>query len=314
MSETTDTAILALMMVPGAGSLSVHRAIAAAKQLGCGLDLLFEKTAKELLERLPGHPERLTQLLLLCTPELCERAARLIQRVVDAGGLVLPITHPNYPASLLNTLGHSAPPLLFCAGDRSLLVTDSAAIVGSRVASDDGLKLAKRSAEVLAKSGVVIVSGGAAGVDTSAHEGALGAGGRTVVVLPEGILNYRMPVPIAEGFEDRRVCIVSEFAPDMPWQTQAAVVRNATISALARMVLVIEPRKTGGSIRTAQHATQQGKRVLVYLPESSDPAEKALAKGFPMNILDENNRFLPERLLGFWKTAPLPERKQKELF
>jgi len=76
-----------------------------------------------------------------------------------------------------------APKLLYLVGDRTLLQLPRAAIVGSRKASAEGLRRAKRLARELAQRDVVVVSGLAEGIDRTAHETALQAGGRTIAVL-----------------------------------------------------------------------------------------------------------------------------------
>jgi predicted Rossmann fold nucleotide-binding protein DprA/Smf involved in DNA uptake len=111
-----------------------------------------------------------------------------------------------------------------------------------------------------------------------------------------------------------RAVIVSQFAPDARWQTHAAVTRNATISALARMVCVIEPKKIGGSIRTARAAVAQGKRVLFYCPEAGphSPA-RLLRQAGALDLVPPDHSFCPESLLNQWTSAPAPAR-QTDLF
>ena len=110
---------------------------------------------------------------------------------------------------------------------------------------------------------MAVVSGGAAGVDWAAHDAALQSGGSTVIFLPQGILVYEMSSAWREAMDEGRLLLASEYLPDAPWRTYAAVSRNALIAAQARLVCVIEPRKQGGSLLTARHAVDQGKQVLV---------------------------------------------------
>ena len=313
MTLGEDTAILTLLMSPGAGPMAVHRALGTANAMGCELANLFDMPAATLEQRVPEHTGRPVQKILACDESKRVRATKLMEAVQAAGGCTVLTDSDYYPFALRETLSASMPPLLFCAGNIGLLMEPGAAIVGTRTATDPGLALSKRCGEVFAEAGITVISGGAAGVDTAAHEGTLRAGGNTIVVLPQGLLTYQPTDIIREGLSERRVCLVSEFIPDMPWQTQAAVIRNATISAMSRLVCVIEPKKTGGSIRTAKCAIQNGRRVLIYLTNPNDPVIKQLSRTHTFNILDDNRRFHEERLVAFWRSAPPIVRKQPEL-
>ena len=87
-------------------------------------------------------------------------------------------------------------------------------------------------AEAFARKGVAIVSGAASGVDTAAHDAALNARATTVATLPQGILSFPIPKRWRHAIESGRLTLVSEFAPNLPWATHAAVTRNRTIAAM----------------------------------------------------------------------------------
>ncbi len=106
-------------------------------------------------------------------------------------------------------------------------------------------------------------------MDAAAHGAALAAGGATVIVLPQGALSYEKPSAYGEAMRAGRVLLLSEFVPDLPWCTHAAVQRNATISVLSDGLCVIAPAKQGGSIRTARCAIERAKPVFhAYAPAS----------------------------------------------
>ncbi len=169
---------------------------------------------------------------------------------------------PGYPAGLREL--PDAPPALMVRGE--LLPEDkfSVAIVGSRSASEYGLSLAQRFAQELSAHGLTVVSGGARGVDTKAHRGALDSGGRTVAFLGSGIdvvypaENRRLFDQIADGGG----AVVSEYAlgsrPE-PWHFPA---RNRLISGMSMGVLVIESPSDSGSLITARQAGDQGREVF----------------------------------------------------
>lgn len=173
---------------------------------------------------------------------------------------------PGYPAALVAALGGRAKPLevLGALPQAGLAV----AIVGSRRATLEGMTLAESLARELASRGVAIISGGALGIDTAAHRGALAAGGVTVAVLGTGLdilypdRNRALFAQITE-----RGALVSMFERGTPPRPGNFVARNALISGLAGAVVVVEAAERSGSLSTARHAFDQG-RVVCAMPGS----------------------------------------------
>jgi DNA processing protein len=138
------------------------------------------------------------------------------------------------------------------------------AIVGTRKASSYGEKIAYDLAYNLTKSGFVIVSGLALGIDSQAHQGALDAGGITVAVLANG-LDEIYPATnqhLAEKIIKSGGCLLSEYPPKTPSYPNQFILRNRIISGLAAAVIVVEAPKKSGALATADFAKKQGRPVF----------------------------------------------------
>ena len=174
----------------------------------------------------------------------------------------LSIEDARYPQILR---GIARPPrVLYALGDLDAF-GDALAVVGARRATPYGVGCAKRFASMAAERGVVVVSGGARGCDAAAHEAALAAGGRTVVVLGGGVDE---PYPAEHVGLFQRVVnagglILSEHAWGVPPLPYAFRERNRIISGLAKATLIVEAGLPSGTFSTADAALSQGREVLV---------------------------------------------------
>jgi DNA processing protein len=155
-----------------------------------------------------------------------------------------------------------SPTELFIAG--SLPVSrQSVAIVGTRYADEDGLQFARQLARELSRAGAVIVSGGAAGIDSAAHLGALDAGGKTVAVLATGLIdaypkqNASLFATIAET--GALVCETEVRRANGGW---IFLRRNRLIAALAQTVVVVQAPYRSGALATARVARLLKRRVF----------------------------------------------------
>lgn len=308
MDLYTAADVLALKWVPGAGNVAVRLILECLRRQDAPLETLLGKPLAELISFFPSGQERLAEILHECDARLQKRAAALMRTLEQASVLPVLSGTPAYPAVLESHLGKAAPVLFFAQGSISLLYQAAAGIVGTRAPSRKGARLAQECARVFAERGIPVVSGGARGVDTAAHESALGAGGSTLLILPQGILTYRASPRYAKALSDGALLLISEFAPEAEWQTHAAVTRNATISALSRMILVIEPRSVNGSLRTARQAVDQGKPVFYH---SLGPAARPLARCPNTHPLTPVN---PSVLLGAFHQSTARPVLQDALF
>ena len=156
------------------------------------------------------------------------------------------------------------PLVLYGIGDCSVLNdTVSLGMVGTRNASNYGIETAQKLSFLLALSGATIVSGGALGIDSEAHAGAMLAKGRTLAFLGCGLsVNY-----LAENASLRRAitrygAVVSEYSPFTPASRTTFPTRNRLISGVSLGVVVVEAGVKSGSLITANYALEQGKDVF----------------------------------------------------
>ena len=184
-----------------------------------------------------------------------------IERARDAGIAIVPFTNPNYPARL-RTIA-DPPPFLYVKGN---ILTDddkAVAIVGSRSASEYGRRVARDLARGLASLGFTVVSGMARGIDGSAHESALQAGGRTIAVLGSGV---ERAYPAEHETLYRRIGENGAVLSELPIGTRPLAfnfpARNRLISGLSLGVVVVEATEKSGSLITATLAVEQGREVF----------------------------------------------------
>ncbi|MEU5258627.1 DNA-processing protein DprA [Amycolatopsis sp. NPDC021455] len=242
-----------------------------------------------LAPRAAGGPRRAAKVLLQSGRRSLEEvagelpyeeqvaAAELADGLLSQGVGVLFCDDPAYPDRLRVAPG--APPVLYHRGPIELLNRSSIGVCGSRNAGTEGLRAARACGEEAAALGVVVVSGYAKGVDTEAHTAALTAGGGTVAVLAEGILDFRLKQAYRDLPDEalRRLLVVSQFPPKQRWTAGAAMTRNQVIVGLGDAVVAVEAGKTGGTLRAGEVALQSGKRLWVLgFPGEDPPGNKAL--------------------------------------
>lgn len=256
-------ALLALTLIPGMGNRRIGQFVATLAGHGFDVSCLVAGGNTPLCRKIPELATQFEGVLECLERETLAQAESCICRAEQAGLTWVHLLDEDYPKLLLAYLAPGAPPVLFLLGDKALLEKAACAVVGTRSPSRAGTKAARHASEMIVGAGMAVVSGGASGVDWAAHDAALQAGGSTLVFLPQGIRTYGVPVDWRKAMDAGRLLLASEYLPEAPWRTYAAVSRNALIAAQARLVCVIEPRKQGGSILTARHAVEQGKRVLV---------------------------------------------------
>ena len=168
-----------------------------------------------------------------------------------------------FPRQLLEL--KAVPKKLYALGDVSVLSTPGIAIVGARKATSYGLECAQRFAHKAATWGVTVVSGGAIGCDMAAHQGALDAGGSTIVVLGSGA-DVAYPLRARDLFKEVLAtggALLSEAPWGSPPLSWAFSKRNRIIAALSQATLIVEAGLPSGTFQTADHTLALGNEVLV---------------------------------------------------
>lgn len=248
-------------------------------------------------------------------------AEKILSACKKAGIGILPVADSAYPARLRNT--YDAPLVLYYKG--ILPDWDSVpfvGVVGTRKASLYGLQVARRLASQITRCGGYIISGGAAGADTAAMQGALDAGGAVVGVLGCGVdvvyprSNKKLFAAVVENG-----CLISEYPPGtepLSWNFPA---RNRIISGISSGVLVVEAPQKSGALITARYAMEQGRDVFV-VPGNIDNASCAgsnlLLQEGAMPVFSgwdvlENYEFLYPGKLKKQKTEPFYVNQEPEM-
>ena len=167
----------------------------------------------------------------------------------------------NYPAMLAE--GIIAPPVLFLRGNPEWLHKPTIAIVGSRHATPQAMRIAHDFGQALSEYGITVISGMAAGIDTAAHQGALKGKASTIAVWGTGIdriypaSNRALAHQIAE-----QGLIISEFPLDTRPLSGNFPRRNRIIAAQSQAVLVVEAALESGSLITARLAAEMGRQRM----------------------------------------------------
>ena len=228
---------------------------------------IFEMPPAEL-QRVPGISESLAFHIGNWEKEVdLDREVRMIER----GGVTLLIpSDEDYPAMLRDI--HDAPVCLYVRGTiPDALHERGIAMVGTRNISHYGEKMARRLAESAAYAGWVVVSGLAIGIDTVVHRATVNAKGKTVAVLGSGLarLHPQENLQLARDIIAGGGAVISEFPMTLSPTRHTFPMRNRIISGLTQGTIVIEAGNNSGSLITAAHAIEQGRRIFA-VPGNAD--------------------------------------------
>ena len=238
-----------------------------------------------------------------------ETTDRQMRWMEKTGASVVMANSPLFPSALKEI--PDPPAFLFVRG--TLLPCDLAGVgmVGSRAATPYGLFVADKIASELGSAGVTVVSGGAAGIDTAAHKGALRVGGRTVAILGCGLdVDYpRENRSLFERIVDQGA-VISEYNLGAQPDSYRFPQRNRIISGISLGTLVVEAPRNSGSLITARFAAEQGRTVLT-VPANIDRPNSVgtndLLKDGAVPVTETQDILLALRLVA------IPARKEDQI-
>jgi DNA processing protein len=196
-----------------------------------------------------------------------------LKRITEYGCRVVTQADPEYPPLLREI--YDPPIVLYVKGDLSTKDKNSVALVGSRMTTYYGIEVARKLAYQLAYLGVTVVSGGARGIDTAAHQGALSGKGRTVAVLGTGI-NLVTPPENAKLFEQITAAgaLITQFPFNRSADKQSFPIRNRIVAGMTLGTVVVEANLTSGALITANFANEYGRQVFAVPGRIDSPRSK----------------------------------------
>ena len=279
MNATTDSIeslAFFLQQAPGVGAAGLRSVFRKLAHEDLDLRNLLSLDDWKLQAKLDLKPQSISALR---SP--ADEALEMWNKLERNGVTVLVRGFDRYPQRLNDVLGDNAPQIIYVAGNRAILDEPSAGFCGSRLASAQGIEIARQSARLLAGEAINVVSGYAKGVDIATHSGALEAGGTTTIVLAEGILHFRLKEKELPWLGDdpmSRIVVVSEFPPRLPWKAHNAMTRNRTICALSDALVVIESGMEGGTFDAGNAALNLS--IPLFCVKYAQPLDSASGNAY----------------------------------
>lgn len=255
-----------------------------------------------------------SRILNRSAAELVEQAETDLRGAARVGARLVVPEDPEWPEAAMvgfevvsgRGVAHQAPPLALYVKGRPLdgFPERAITVVGSRACTSYGSRVTREICTEMARRGWTVVSGGAFGIDTSAHGAALQEGGRSVAVLACGIdraypvANTELLAGVAETGS-----VVSEYPPGTTPARHRFLVRNRLIAALGQATLVVEAGRRSGSLNTAGAANELG-RIVMAVP---GPVTSAMSVGAHAFIRDRKAELVTDAADVLALCSPLGE-------
>lgn len=260
-NETQLVKWMKLGRVKGLGPRKIQQLITAFGNI----ESIFEASSDELLNTRVFKEHMLSEWNKLKMAS-DENFLRAIREALAQNIEIVPLIDPKYPAKLKQV---PSPPLtLYLWGNTSLLNKgEKIAIVGTRQPSDEAKRFAFESSEYFSDLGITVVSGGAEGIDTAAHEGSLASGrGKTICVFGTGFFHTWPPqnAPLFNRIRASDGLLVSENLPNFGGSRISFLQRNRITSGLSDALLICASKENGGSMVQTKMAYEQ--RIPIFCP------------------------------------------------
>ena len=196
-----------------------------------------------------------------------------LQNIASYGCRVLTWLDEEYPPMLREI--YDPPIVLYVRGEILPRDKNAIAMIGSRQTTHYGIETARKLSYQLAYTGVTVISGGARGIDTAAHQGALSAKGRTIAVLGTGI-NIVFPPENQELFERIALsgAVVTQFPFNRPGDKQSFPIRNRIVAGMTQGCVVVEARRNSGALITTKFANDYGRQIFAVPGRIDSPHSK----------------------------------------
>jgi predicted Rossmann fold nucleotide-binding protein DprA/Smf involved in DNA uptake len=233
-----------------------------------------------------GESERISRLL-----DSGVGLAVQLDSLLERG--IVPVTalDSRYPERLRRRLDGAAPPVLYCAGELSLLDSDGIGVVGSRDIGQEAVDAARSIAHAIASVGLPLVSGGAKGVDKISMAAASEAGGSVVGVLADSLEQAISRRDNRQALLEGVACLCTPYSPAARFTAGNAMGRNKIIYGLSRVTVVVASSQgEGGTWAGATEALRkQYGRVAVWVGPGAGPGNAPLVKagGAPIDRAED---------------------------
>ncbi|OLN32598.1 DNA-processing protein DprA [Desulfosporosinus metallidurans] len=261
---------------------------------------------KEQLDLNEAQVERMQRLLA--------RGANLsmeIERLSSLGIWITTRAEPTYPQRLKKVLKRKCPVIMFGVGDYNLASAGGVAIVGSRDVDSAGVEFTAKLAQKCANEELVVISGGARGVDSIAQDTALNNGGRVLSILANGLEKIIQRREVRKNILENKMLLLTPFHPKVPFHAYNAMERNKFVYAMSNYTVVISAAEKKGGTWTgaAENLKAQWVPLFVRDEESCPSGNRTLIDQGAIPI--DSAVLSSTKHLSEWFTQKLGEKAQR---